>query len=67
MVLRVEVAEGDHVEAGQGVCIVEAMKMENELKAQAAGRVTRVHVREGWAVEKDQVLVEFAALEGERA
>ncbi len=64
MVLKVEVAEGDVVQPGQGVVIVEAMKMENELKSTGAGRVTRVHVRRGDAVEKDQVLVELEALEG---
>ncbi len=60
MVVRVEVAEGDRVESGQGVVIVEAMKMENELRTDAAGVVSRVHVAEGQAVEKDEVLVELA-------
>jgi len=65
MVLRIEVAEGDHVHEGQGMVIVEAMKMENELRAGAAGVVSRVHVREGQAVEKDQILVELAPPEAE--
>jgi pyruvate carboxylase subunit B len=62
MVVKVEVAEGDEVKAGQGIVIVEAMKMENELKASGAGRVVRVHVRRGDAVEKDQVLVDLEPL-----
>jgi len=61
LVVKVEVAEGDQVEAGQGLVIVEAMKMENELKAEAAGVVARIHVAAGEAVEKDQILVDFAA------
>jgi pyruvate carboxylase subunit B len=65
MVLRVEVEEGDTVAEGQGVVIVEAMKMENELCASGAGVVSRVLVAEGEAVEKDQVLVELVALEEE--
>jgi pyruvate carboxylase subunit B len=66
MVIKVEVAEGDVVRAGQGIVIVEAMKMENELRASAAGRVTKVHVRRGDAVAKDEVLVELeAAVEAE--
>ena len=65
LVVRVEVAEGDTVRAGQGVVIVEAMKMENELRAEASGVVRRVHVREGEAVEKDQVLIELAPLDGD--
>jgi biotin carboxyl carrier protein len=63
MVVKIEVAEGDRVEAGQGVAIVEAMKMENELRAGGPGVVARIHVREGDAVEKDQVLVDLAPLE----
>ena len=59
MVVKVEVTEGDVVQAGQGVVIVEAMKMENELRAHGPGRVSRVHVGEGEAVEKDQILVEL--------
>jgi len=62
MVVKVEVAEGDRVEVGQGVVIVEAMKMENELRADGAGIVTGVHVRAGEAVEKNQILVDLAPL-----
>ncbi len=67
LVLRVEISEGDRVRAGQGVVIVEAMKMENELKVAADGVVTRVHVREGQTVEKDQLLIELAPLDEEAA
>ncbi len=67
LVVKVEVTEGDRLEEGQGVVIVEAMKMENELRASSAGVVTRVHVAEGEAVEKDQILVELADPEGDGA
>ena len=63
MVVRVEVAEGDQVSPGQGLLIVEAMKMENELRAETAGRVRRVHVAAGEAVTKDQILVDLAPAE----
>jgi pyruvate carboxylase subunit B len=66
LVVKVEVDEGDRVEAGQGVVIVEAMKMENELKAEVSGIVARVHVREGQAVEQDQVLIDLASPESDR-
>jgi pyruvate carboxylase subunit B len=59
LVVKVEVAEGDEVAPGQGILIVEAMKMENELKSDGHLRVTRITVSPGDAVEKDQVLVEF--------
>jgi pyruvate carboxylase subunit B len=67
MVVRVEVAEGDVVRAGQGIVIVEAMKMENELLAEAAAVVRRVHVREGEPVEKDQLLVDLGSVDEESA
>ena len=59
LVVRVAVAEGDEVAAGQGLVVMEAMKMENELRAPAAGRVKRVAVVPGTAVEKGAVLVEL--------
>jgi acetyl/propionyl-CoA carboxylase alpha subunit len=57
MVVRVEVVERQRVEAGAGLVVVEAMKMENELRAPWAGVVARVHVTPGQAVEKGAPLV----------
>lgn len=59
LVVRVHVAAGDRVEAGAPLVSVEAMKMENELRAVAAGTVRRVLVAPGTAVEKGAPLVEF--------
>jgi acetyl-CoA/propionyl-CoA carboxylase, biotin carboxylase, biotin carboxyl carrier protein len=55
-VLAVEVAEGDEVEPGQVICIVEAMKMENEVHAHRAGRVTELSVAAGQPVKTGQVI-----------
>ena len=55
--VRVLAAKGDEVAAGQGLVVVEAMKMENELKSPRAGRVKEVPVREGQAVEAGALLV----------
>jgi acetyl-CoA/propionyl-CoA carboxylase biotin carboxyl carrier protein len=55
-VLAVEVTEGDEVEAGQVICVVEAMKMENEIAAHRAGVVTELAVEPGQAVSSGQVL-----------
>ena len=55
-VLAVEVAEGDEVESGQVICIVEAMKMENEVHAHRAGRVTELSVAPGQPVKTGQVI-----------
>lgn len=60
LVVRVQVAVGDAVTAGQGLVVVEAMKMENELRATASGIVTAVHATVGTAVEKGAMLVELA-------
>jgi len=59
LVLRVEVEPGQRVEAGTGLIVLEAMKMENELRAAAVAVVKAVAVVPGQAVEKGQVLVEF--------
>ena len=56
-VVRVVVQVGDEVVARQSVVVVEAMKMENELTASRAGRVTEIHVAEGVSVEPGMVLV----------
>ena len=59
LVVRVAVEEGDAVEQGDTVLIVEAMKMENELRAAGAATVARVLAAPGDAVEKGQILAEF--------
>jgi len=64
LVLRVPVAVGEAVAAGQGVLVLEAMKMENEIKAQAPGVVTAIAVQPGQAVEKGQVLLHMGPAAG---
>ena len=56
-VIRVLVGEGDAVEPRQGLVVVEAMKMQNELRASHAGRVAEVKVRDGETVTAGQTLV----------
>lgn len=58
-IIRVTVEPGQKVEEGDPVCVLEAMKMENELHAHQSGTVRAVHVKPGDDVEKDQVLVEI--------
>jgi acetyl/propionyl-CoA carboxylase alpha subunit len=58
-VRAVQVAEGDTVQKGQTILLLEAMKMEIRIKAPAAGRVSRLLVTAGQQVEKDQPLVEI--------
>ena len=58
-VLSVAVAEGDEVETGQVICIVEAMKMENEVRAPHAGTVGELLVAAGEPVATGQVICVF--------
>jgi len=59
LIVRVDVKAGDVVQAGQGLVVMEAMKMENELRALADGTVKAVLVAVGTAVEKGAVLLEM--------
>jgi pyruvate carboxylase subunit B len=59
LIVRVNVSVGDRVEAGQGLVVMEAMKMENELRASSAGTVKAVLAQAGTAVEKGAVLLEL--------
>jgi biotin carboxyl carrier protein len=60
LIVRLHVAVGDRVAAGDPLIAMEAMKMENELRAPAAGTVTAIPVTPGMAVEKGTLLVELA-------
>ncbi len=58
-VLKVLVAEGDTVESGAPLLVVEAMKMENELAASRSGKVRKIHVSPSQSVESGARLVEI--------
>jgi biotin carboxyl carrier protein len=59
LVVRVQAETGQTVAAGAGMVVLEAMKMENELRTTAPGVIKAVHARAGETVEKGQILVEF--------
>lgn len=61
LVLSLRVEEGQLVKSGDGLVVLEAMKMENELRAAAAGTVKSVYVARGDAVGKNDLLVEIEA------
>jgi biotin carboxyl carrier protein len=65
LVVKVEVEEGELVEAGGGLLVVEAMKMENSLTARVGGRVGTIHVVAGQTVEKDEILMDLLPSEEE--
>jgi biotin carboxyl carrier protein len=56
-IVKVLVKPGDSVQPRQGIVVVEAMKMENELRSQKTGTVSEVRVKEGASVEAGAILV----------
>ncbi|MXU66107.1 acetyl-CoA carboxylase biotin carboxylase subunit [Oceanomicrobium pacificus] len=59
LVVSLAVAEGDEVQDGQALCTVEAMKMENVLRAERKGRVAKVHAAPGQSLAVDEIIMEF--------
>ena len=60
LVVALPAAEGEEVRAGQPLAIVDAMKMENVLRAERDGRIVKVHVKVGDSLAADQIIMEFA-------
>jgi biotin carboxyl carrier protein len=60
LVLTIKVKEGDTVQAGQALLVMEAMKMENAITASYNGTVSRVYVREGDSISEGDLLVDVA-------
>jgi pyruvate carboxylase subunit B len=58
-IVAVKVKVGDKVTAGDGVLVIEAMKMENEIQASKTGTVVAIHVAKGDAVTPDESLIEI--------
>ncbi len=59
LVVSIAVEEGEQVEAGQTLAVVEAMKMENILRAQRGGRIAKIHAEKGDSLAVDAVILEF--------
>jgi pyruvate carboxylase subunit B len=66
LVVRVDVEVGQQVAAGTGLVVVEAMKMQNELRAQRSGVIAVVHVVPGQTVEKGAPLITLQSVESTR-
>jgi len=59
MVLNILVKEGDTVNKGDALIVLEAMKMENILKSPSDGTIKKIAINKGTAVEKNQILIQF--------
>ena len=60
LVVSIAVKEGQEVKAGETVAVVEAMKMENVLRAEIDGTVKKIHAKPGDSLAVDAVILEFA-------
>jgi propionyl-CoA carboxylase alpha chain len=60
LVISVDATEGQEVKAGEGVAVVEAMKMQNIIRAERDGVIAKVHVKAGASVAADEVMLELA-------
>ncbi len=58
-ILELLISDGETVEEGQPVLILEAMKMENELKSPSNGVISKLHIQQGDNVEKNQILIDI--------
>ncbi len=61
LVVRISVEKGISVKKGQGVMVIEAMKMENEIKAPISGIIKSIGVKQGEAIDKNALLLEISA------
>lgn len=59
LVVSIEVSEGDEVQQGQALCVIEAMKMENVLRAEKKGKVGKISAKEGSSLAVDSIIMEF--------
>jgi glutaconyl-CoA/methylmalonyl-CoA decarboxylase subunit gamma len=60
VILSINVKVGDQVAFGQELCILEAMKMKNQIRANRAGKILSIHISPGDQVRHSQVLMEYA-------
>jgi glutaconyl-CoA/methylmalonyl-CoA decarboxylase subunit gamma len=60
VIVSIEVKPGDVIEHGQTLCILEAMKMKNAIRATRAGKIGAVHISVGETVRHNQALIDFA-------
>ena len=59
MLIKVDVFEGEEVQEGQTLCVVEAMKMENVLRADKKGVIKKINIEAGQSLAVDEVIIEF--------
>lgn len=58
-IVSIQVSEGDQVDFGQELCVLEAMKMKNSIRSSRAAKIAKVMIKEGDSVKHSQVLMEY--------
>jgi propionyl-CoA carboxylase alpha chain len=59
LLLSLKVAEGDFVKSGEALAVIEAMKMENVVRAHREGKIIKLHVKPGQSLKAEQPMIEF--------
>jgi propionyl-CoA carboxylase alpha chain len=59
LIVSIDIEEGQSVEYGDKLCIVEAMKMENIIRSETSGVIKKIHCKEGDSLATDEVMIEF--------
>jgi len=59
VIIDIIVSEGDHIPYGQELCVLEAMKMKNTIRANREGRIKKIHITVGDQVQHSALLMEF--------
>ena len=59
LLLKIKKKEGDSVEIGESIAVLEAMKMENDILSPATGVIKEIKVKEGASVEKDEIILKI--------
>ena len=60
LLVSLAVTEGQEVKAGEEMAVIEAMKMENVLRAERDGKIAKIHAKPGDSLAVDQIILEFA-------
>ena len=59
LIVSIDIEEGQSVEDGDKLCVVEAMKMENIIRSETSGVIKKIHCKEGDSLATDEVIIEF--------
>ena len=59
LIVSIDIEEGQSVEDGDKLCVVEAMKMENIIRSETSGVIKKIHCKEGDSLATDEVMIEF--------